>query len=117
MIRILTEPSPKMARPTDENTHGNRCVSLLLEGEVKPQRMTKKKFIKTWVKNPKKLFEYLLHMWNLEQSDKTEDIQVMQQEKNAIIINKNTALVTKNELEAALAAKNMVITNLIKKRD
>jgi hypothetical protein len=51
-----------MARPTDENAHGNRRVSLLLEGEVKPQRMTKKKFIKTWAKNPEELFEYLLHM-------------------------------------------------------
>jgi hypothetical protein len=34
-----------MARPTDENVYGNRRVSLLLEGEVKPQRMTKKEFI------------------------------------------------------------------------
>jgi hypothetical protein len=35
-----------MARPTDENAYNNRRVSLLLEDEVKLQRMTKKKFIK-----------------------------------------------------------------------
>jgi hypothetical protein len=42
---------------------------------------------------------------------------VIQQEKNVIITDKNTALVTKNKLEAALAAKNMIITNLIKEKD
>jgi hypothetical protein len=56
-------------------------------------------------------------MWNLEQSDKTEDIQVMQQKKDVAIIDKDAALVIKNKLEAILAAKDMAITNLIKERD
>jgi hypothetical protein len=51
-----------MARPTDKNAHDNRRVSLLLEGEVKPQRITKKEFIETWAKNPEELFECLLRM-------------------------------------------------------
>jgi hypothetical protein len=41
----------------------------------------------------------------------------MQQEKDAAIADKDAVLVTKNELEAALAAKNMAMADLIEERD